>query len=259
MDEFVKNYKPKPKTTLKKNLDKLEKERIIREENEKLKLLDKLEAQVIKKKKLSSLNNSKRLIDTLTKTEKFDRKLLDDSEFRKTIKREKIEIEVEEKDHKFNEEDEEEKLENEFIKNSSKEKMKFFYFKVRDLYDFLISIKLLRYIEIFIEDGFEDMESILEISEEYFKEREFSVQHKERILVKIAELKQTNNKVEGVETSTDVNFDSLPPLGKDKQCCWNCLKIIKNDPIEEYFNEKIIKLKVVKIFNIVLLFRYMSK
>jgi hypothetical protein len=257
MEEIVKSYKPKPKVPLKKNLEKLEIVRIRREENEKLKLLDKLEAQVVKKKKLSSLNNSKRLIDTFPKTEKFDRKLLDDSEFRKTIKREKIEIEVEEKEM-HNDNNDEDRLESEYVKNTSKEKMKFFYFKVRELYDFLNSIKLLRYIEIFIEDGFEDMESILEISDEYFKEREFPEYYRKRILDKVAELRNNNKVIDGVETCTDANFDNLLPLGKDKQCCWNCLKIIKENPIEEYFNENIIKLKVVKLFNLVLLFRIMS-
>jgi hypothetical protein len=256
MEDLVKNYKPKPKIPLKQNLEKLENERITREENEKLKLLDKLEFQVLKKKKLSSLDNSKRLIHTLTKTEKFDKNILDDSEFRKTIKREKIEIEVEEKETKHNMIDDEERIENDFHKNTTKDKMKFFYFKVRELYDFLISIKLLRYIEIFIEDGFEDMESILEINDDYFKEREFPEPYKKRILEKVAELKKEN--IAAFETSTDANFDNLPPLGKEKQCCWNCLKIIKDNPIEEYFNEKIIKLKVVKPFNIVLLLRIMS-
>ncbi len=54
-------------------------------------------------------------------------------------------------------------IENEFIKGLSKEKLKFFMFKAHQIYNFLSSIKLVRYIEIFIEDGFEDLESILGI------------------------------------------------------------------------------------------------
>lgn len=259
MDELIKNFKPKPKSINKTDTEKMKKEKLKFEEKETLKLLDKLESQVIKKNKLSSLNNTKRLIDTLTKTDKFDRKLLDDSEFRKTIKREKLAIEAEPViiDPKITHIDEEEKLENDYINNLSKEKIRFFNFKVRELYDFLISIKLLRYIEIFIEDGFEDMESILEINEDYFKEREFPEEYQKRILKKVASLRMENLCVPGIETSTDANFDNLPPIGKDKHCCWNCLKIIKEKAIEEYFNENIIKLKVVKYFNLVLLFRNM--
>lgn len=58
---------------------------------------------------------------------------------------------------------EDEIIENEYIKGLSKEKLKFFMFKAHQIYNFLSSIKLVRYIEIFIEDGFEDLESILGI------------------------------------------------------------------------------------------------
>ena len=244
MDELVRTIKPKQKPQNTKDMfEKIEKERIRREESEKLKLLEKLESQVIKKKKLSPLDNSKRLIDTLSnmKTDKLDRKLQEETDFRKTVKKEKIEIISD--NHIL---DEDEILENDFIKNTSKEKMNFFRFRVRELYDFLVSIKLLRYIEIFIEDGFEDLESILEINNEYFKEREFPDKFKSRILEKISVIK--NNCPVVTEFATDTNIDNLDPLGKEKQCCWNCLKFIKETIIEEHFNEKIIKLKVVKSF-----------
>lgn len=174
-----------PKKTQKKAatpkdfLEKVEKEKIKREEKEKLRMLEKLEAQVLgkKTKKLSAISNTtsmsnfskqntqselfshKRLIDSVNKQKdnpwKIDKKLLDDQEFRKTIKKEKIEIDCE------NPLIEDDKLEKDFIDNLSKEKLKFFLFKVRDVYDFLESIKLVRFIEIFIEDGIEDMECIL--------------------------------------------------------------------------------------------------
>lgn len=135
------------------------------------------------------------------KMKKFDIKLLDDSEFRKVnIKKEKIEINCDDTeknnqnykdgaDNTFNNEDSEvgkkknlnnkfyitdqqnkgenntktqdEIIEAEFIKGLSKERLKFFRFKAPQIYDFLHSIMLIRYIEIFIEDGFEDIESIL--------------------------------------------------------------------------------------------------
>jgi hypothetical protein len=181
-------------TTPKDILEKIEQENLKREEKEKLKLLEKLESQIIKKKKVANpiiknndfINNNntntnyhKRLIDTisstknnknllLTETGKFDKKILDDSEFRKTIHKEKIEIDCNkpiilkpiQNITKINNENdmlEEEK----YLIQASKEKMKFFVFKVPELYEFLSSIKLVRYIEMLIEDGFEDLESIL--------------------------------------------------------------------------------------------------
>ncbi len=220
-------------------LEKVEKQKNKREENEKLKLLEKLESQVFKIKKtpkISFLNSTvnsevnsqvphKRLIDNIPKNDKiiikqvafedkvikFDKKLLDDSEFRKVnIIKKKININCDqdiinndneneknsirinnntenniiisnksdgsriykteiknvtiEKDNIKNSnliQEEDEIIENEFIKGLSKEKLKFFMFKSHQIYNFLKSIKLVRYIEIFIEDGFEDLESIL--------------------------------------------------------------------------------------------------
>ena len=184
-------------------LEKIEIQKSKREEKEKLKYLEKLESQVLKIKKKSGTNNTtitseagsshKRLIDNLPKDNKqlavineknlFDKKLLDDPEFRKTnIKKQKIEIncDLDNKENKNEiyatqiikgntnknieeeyDDDEEEILEYDFVKSLSKEKLKFFMFKASQIYNFLTSIKLVRYIEIFIEDGFEDLESIL--------------------------------------------------------------------------------------------------
>ena len=193
-------------------VEKVEKDKIKREEKEKMKLLEKLEAQVLKIKKTPKINtlnstistevgSHKRLIDNIPKDKiifkqnsnddkivKFDKKLLDDSEFRKVnIKKQKIEIICENDAHVNNTKEElknsvnklyrteihddkgkndlleaeDEIIENEFIKELSKEKLKFFMFKAYQIYNFLSSIKLVRYIEIFIEDGFEDLESIL--------------------------------------------------------------------------------------------------
>ena len=55
----------------------------------------------------------------------------------------------------------EETLEARFMKSLPKDKLKFFMFKASQIYSFLKSINLVRYIEIFIEDGFEDLESVL--------------------------------------------------------------------------------------------------
>lgn len=203
----------------KEMLEKIERDRKKREEKEKLKLLEKLESQVLKKKKLNQLPNSsdinsanttkepmhKRLIDNIKRSQndnfsKIDNKLLDDSEFRKTIRKEKIEILCDKseniennsksrifynteqtevritkdpvdqinrlntpkiKNQIVNHSVDENLLEKEFLSSLSKEKKKFFMLKLSDVYEFLKSIKLVRYIETFIEDGIEDLECVL--------------------------------------------------------------------------------------------------
>jgi hypothetical protein len=175
------------------------------EEKETLKLLEKLEKQTLKKKpkQLESIPNTqretqrelqsdykshKRLIDNMKETSrnkisssnskkdtntkqitlnKFDKEKLDDTEFRKTIKKEKIEIDCDTTSTPTTSKDElisnvdDEKLDKEYEKNMSIEKVKFFKFKVRPLYEFLHSIHLVRFIEQFFEDGFEDLLCIL--------------------------------------------------------------------------------------------------
>jgi hypothetical protein len=40
--------------------------------------------------------------------------------------------------------------------------------------------------------------------------------------------------------------DDLLPANKERKCCWNCMKVIlKENSIEHYFQEKIMKYKVV--------------
>jgi hypothetical protein len=112
--------------------------------------------------------NSKRLIHNLSNVKsnnqhssegwKSEKKIIDENEFRKTIKKEKIEIDC---DTSNKQKIDDELLDTGYINNLSKEKKKFFLFKVREVYDFLTSIKLVRYIERFIEDGLEDLECIL--------------------------------------------------------------------------------------------------
>jgi len=40
---------------------------------------------------------------------------------------------------------------------------------------------------------------------------------------------------------------NLLPINKEKSCCWTCLKVLlKDQAIDKHYEEKIIKLKVVK-------------
>jgi len=59
-------------------------------------------------------------------------------------------------------------------------------------------------------------------------------------------------------TGTDPITSNLLPVNKERKCCWNCMKVILTEnALEHYFEEKIMKYKVVnncKIKLLVLLF-----
>ncbi len=103
---------------------------------------------------------------------------------------------------------------------------------------------------------------IIEIDEDYFEEREYPEEHKKRILNKISELCNINKNLDedfnlkkseksmsdfySNEAGIDAGMNLLPS-NKEKTCCWSCLKVlIKDQSIEKFYDEKIIKLKVVK-------------
>lgn len=158
-------------------LEKIEKDKQVREEKEKLRMLEKLENQVLlgkqKRNKLSGLNTAtlskrpikemqsqSRLIDNF-KTNKGNNKENNTEaknstdQLRRTFNKERIVIDCESL------QETEQATEKEFWDNLSQDKQKFFMFKMREVYQFLKSIKLLRYIEIFLEDGIEDTEFLL--------------------------------------------------------------------------------------------------
>lgn len=64
-------------------------------------------------------------------------------------------------------------------------------------------------------------------------------------------------KYESGMTASITNYDfneagieadmNLLPINKEKSCCWSCLKVLlKDQAIDKHYEEKIIKLKVVK-------------
>lgn len=69
------------------------------------------------------------------------------------------------------------------------ESEKFFYeVKAKDIYNFLKSINLIRFIESFINDGFETKEDLMEIKEDYFEEnKNFNKTQQKKILAKAKE------------------------------------------------------------------------
>jgi hypothetical protein len=53
-----------------------------------------------------------------------------------------------------------------------------------------------------------------------------------------------------IEAGIEADMNLLP-ANKEKRCCWNCFKVLlKDQAIDKHFEEKIIKLKVVKKINL---------
>lgn len=57
-----------------------------------------------------------------------------------------------------------------FLSKLSERVKTFYEIRAKDIYDFLKSINLIRYIDSFINDGFESKEDLMEIQEDYFEE-----------------------------------------------------------------------------------------
>ena len=77
------------------------------------------------------------------------------------------------------------------------ERVKTFYeIRAKDIYEFLKSINLIRYIDSFINDGFESKEDLMEIQEDYFEEnKNFNKSQQKKILLKAKEyLNEYNEK-----------------------------------------------------------------
>lgn len=91
----------------------------------------------------------------------------------------------------------------EWLNKLSPESKNFYIEKFSEIYCFLNEINLLRFIDQFIVDGFENLEDILEIKEDYFEEnKSFDEGQQKRILNKINEIK----KKKGM-SNTGTNFN----------------------------------------------------
>ena len=122
------------------------------------------------------------------------------------------------------------------------EREKFFYeVKAKDIYDFLKSINLIRYIDSFINDGFETKEDLMEIQEDYFEEnKNFNKNQQKKILLKAKEyLKEyndnINNNINNNNTIIDKTNESwMTTVQKEKK---NLVEMgVGGGDINDYFN-----------------------
>ena len=106
-----------------------------------------------------------------------------------------------------------------FLSKLSEREKTFFEVRAADIYNFLKELNLIRYIESFINDGFETKEDLMEIQEDYFQENQnFNKIQQQKILNKGKELMNEYNqkqKNESISMSTDNSINNSIKINKD--------------------------------------------
>ena len=151
-----------------------------------------------------------------------------------------------------------------FLSKLSERVKTFYEIRAKDIYDFLKSINLIRYIDSFINDGFETKEDLMEIQEDYFEEnKNFNKSQQKKILLKAKEYlneyneknfqnnnpnnsiifnnddKLISNNIEtGIETQKNTNTSEMGVGGGDINDyfnntnsfnrCWTCFNKLKD-------------------------------
>ena len=116
-----------------------------------------------------------------------------------------------------------------FLSKLTEREKTFFEVRAADIYNFLKDLNLIRYIESFINDGFETKEDLMEIQPDYFEEnKNFNQFQQKKILDKVKELNNTNN------NNSNINNNSINISTNNS---------INNSIIENKINENNINIK----------------
>ena len=150
------------------------------------------------------------------------------------------------------------------------EREKFFYeMKATDIYEFLKSINLIRFIDSFIKDGFESKEDLMEIQEDYFQEnRSFNKVQQKKILMKAKQYLDIYNQENNIKDNLinkeqrkkneEIINGNLIEEGVGNNCindyydkrinnrCWTCFKEIKDKNIYDVKYDDSIVTKNIK-------------
>ena len=106
-----------------------------------------------------------------------------------------------------------------FLSKLSEREKTFFEVRAADIYNFLKELNLIRYIESFINDGFETKEDLMEIQEDYFLEnKNFNKIQQKKILDKAKELLNEYNqkqKNESISMSTNNSINNSIAINKE--------------------------------------------
>ena len=140
---------------------------------------------------LNLKNNNQSLISTSTK-DSIDSKKINSS-------RDNLDIDNDKKEDLI------------FLSKLSEREKTFFEVRAADIYNFLKELNLIRYIESFINDGFETKEDLMEIQEDYFQENQnFNKIQQKKILDKVKYLldeynQKQDNKIMSLSTNNSIN------------------------------------------------------
>ena len=140
---------------------------------------------------LNLKNNNQSLISTSTK-DSIDSKKINSS-------RDNLDIDNDKKEDLI------------FLSKLSEREKTFFEVRAADIYNFLKELNLIRYIESFINDGFETKEDLMEIQEDYFQENQnFNKNQQKKILDKVKYLldeynQKQDNKILSLRTNNSIN------------------------------------------------------
>ena len=140
---------------------------------------------------LNIKNNNQSLISTSTK-DSIDSKKINSS-------RDNLDIDNDKKEDLI------------FLSKLSEREKTFFEVRAADIYNFLKELNLIRYIESFINDGFETKEDLMEIQEDYFQENQnFNKNQQKKILDKVKYLldeynQKQDNKILSLSTNNSIN------------------------------------------------------
>jgi hypothetical protein len=120
-----------------------------------------------------------------------------------------------------------------FLSKLSEREKTFFEVRAADIYNFLKELNLIRYIESFINDGFETKEDLMEIQEDYFLEnKNFNKNQQKKILDKAKELLNEYNqkqKNESISMSTNNSINKSTTINRETG--------IGDFPLENKINE----------------------
>ena len=148
-----------------------------------------------------------------------------------------------------------------FLSKLSEREKTFFEVRAADIYNFLKELNLIRYIESFINDGFETKEDLMEIQEDYFEEnKNFNKNQQKKILNKAKELldeynqKQNNSSI-SLSTNNSINNIANQSVGIvdtsksqkineniiNKECNFSEIGVGNNDINNYYLSNNIIR------------------
>ena len=132
-----------------------------------------------------------------------------------------------------------------FLSKLSEGEKMFYETKAKDIYDFLKSLNLVRYIASFINDGFESKEDLMEIQEDYFEEnKNFNEIQQKKILLKAKEYLNEYNK-KNIQNNVDNNifnnnkifFENISQIDNDPNKKANLVDMgVGGEDINNYFN-----------------------